>query len=116
MVYLLCMVLFSIGIYGVLTQRNLIKIIISLAVAESAINIFLVLLGYRVNGVAPIEEGTLEQHAAFVSASVDPLPQAMVLTAIVIGLGVLALSMVIAMRLYHRYGTYDITKIRKLRG
>ena len=116
MVYLLCLVLFSIGIFGVLAQRNLIKIIISLAVAESAINIFLVLLGYRVNGVAPIERGTVEQHSAFVNAAVDPLPQAMVLTAIVIGLGVLALSTVIAMRLYHRCGTYDITKIRKLRG
>jgi len=112
-VYLLCLIVFSIGIYGVLTQRNLIKIILSLAVTESAVNIFLVLLGYRVKGIAPIDDGTA---ANFAGAAVDPLPQAMVLTAIVIGLGVLALSMVIAIRLYHRYGTYDITKIRKLRG
>ena len=115
MVYLLCLLLFSIGIYGVLTQRNLIKIILSLAVAESAVNIFLVLLGYRAHGIAPIENNTVT-HAEFVRSAVDPLPQAMVLTAIVIGLGVLALSIVIAMRLYHRYGTYDITEMRKLRG
>jgi len=112
-VYLLCLLVFSIGIYGVLTQRNLIKIILSLTVTESAVNIFLVLLGYRIKGIAPIDDGAV---ANFAGASVDPLPQAMVLTAIVIGLGVLALSMVIAMRLYHRYGTYDIMKIRKLRG
>ena len=115
MVYLLCLILFSVGIYGVLTQRNLIKIIISLAVAESAINIFLVLLGYRAGGVTPIQEST-QTGAELARVTVDPLPQAMVLTAIVIGIGVLALSIVIAMRLYHRHGTYDITEINKLRG
>jgi len=114
-VYLLCLVLFCVGMYGVLTQRNLIKIILSLAVAESAVNIFLVLVGYRARGVAPIESAAVP-HGTFAAAAVDPLPQAMVLTAIVIGLGVLALSMVIAMRLYHRHGTYDITKINELRG
>jgi len=40
----------------------------------------------------------------------------MVLTSIVIGLGVLTLLVAIALRLYHRYGTYDITEIRRLRG
>ena len=108
MVYLLCLVLFCVGLHGVLAQRNLIKIIISLAVAESAINIFLVLLGYRVGGVAPIQAYG-QTGAALAATAVDPLPQAMVLTAIVIGIGVLALSLVIAMRLYHRHGTYDIT-------
>ena len=115
MVYLLCLVLFCVGMCGVLTQRNLIKIILSLAVVESAVDIFIVLLGYRVNGIAPIESSAVS-HADFVSMSVDPLPQAMVLTAIVIGLGVLALSIVIAMRLYQQFGTYDITKINKLQG
>ncbi len=115
MVYLLCMVLFSVGIYGVLTQRNLIKILISLMIAESAVNILLVLFGYRVGGTAPIQEPG-QTGVQLAAAAVDPLPQAMVLTAIVIGVGVLALSMVIAMRLYHRHGTYDITEINKLRG
>jgi len=123
LVYLFCLILFSIGIHGVLTQRNLIKIIISLAVAESAINIFLILLGYRtgklggevVSGVAPIQNAGVS-GTELARMAVDPLPQAMVLTAIVIGVAVLALSVVIAMRLYHRHGTYDITKINELRG
>ncbi len=115
MVYLLCLVLFLIGIYGVLTQRNLIKIILSLAVVESSVSLFLILLGYRVGGIAPIETAA-RPHESFIGMSVDPLPQAMVLTAIVISLGVLALSIAIAMRLYQRYGTYDVTQIRNLRG
>lgn len=115
MVYLLCLILFAIGIYGVLTQRNLIKIIMCLGVTESAINMFLVLLGYRIDGVAPIQ-GAAQQGADLAAKSVDPLPQAMVLTAIVIEVGVLALAAVIALRLYHRYGTYDVRAIRNLRG
>jgi multicomponent Na+:H+ antiporter subunit C len=47
---------------------------------------------------------------------VDPLPQALVLTSIVIGLGVTALVISIALRIYEKYGTFDITKIRKLKG
>ncbi|MBU1090888.1 MAG: NADH-quinone oxidoreductase subunit K, partial [Candidatus Omnitrophica bacterium] len=45
-----------------------------------------------------------------------PLPHALVLTNIVIGLAVTALIVAIAIRLYEKYGTFDITKIRKLRG
>ena len=46
----------------------------------------------------------------------DPLPQALVLTSIVIGLGVLALMVALCVRLYEHYGTFDVTEIRKLRG
>jgi len=47
---------------------------------------------------------------------VDPLPQALVLTAIVIGLAVTALIAAIAIRVYEKYKTFDITKIRRLKG
>jgi len=47
---------------------------------------------------------------------VDPLPQALVLTSIVIGLGVTALVISLAIRIYEKYGTFDITKIKRLRG
>jgi multicomponent Na+:H+ antiporter subunit C len=107
--------LFMIGLYGVMVKRNLIKIIISLVIMESAVNVFLVMVGYRKEGIAPIMNKTMDAQT-FVSASVDPLPQALVLTAIVIGLGVTAMTIAIAMRLYERYGTYDIKEMRKLKG
>ncbi len=114
-VYVLCLILFLVGLYGVLSQKNLIKLIIGLGIMEYAVNMFLIMVGYRKDGKAPImESGTgLDK---FLSGAVDPLPQAMVLTAIVISLAVLALAIVIAMRLYQKYGTYDITEIRRLRG
>ncbi len=110
-VYLLCLVLFCIGLYCVLRKRNIIKIIIGLGIIEYAVNLFFVLVGYRMQGRAPI----LAKDEVITNI-VDPLPQALVLTAIVIGLAVTALLVAIAIRIYEKYGTFDITKIRRLRG
>lgn len=114
MVYVLCLILMLVGLFGALTEKNLVKIILSVAIIEYAVNLFLVLVGYRAEGVAPIM--TARGPVAFAARAVDPLPQAMVLTAIVIGLAVLALMVALALRIYHVHGTYDITEIRKLRG
>ncbi|MCM8757319.1 MAG: NADH-quinone oxidoreductase subunit K [Candidatus Omnitrophica bacterium] len=46
----------------------------------------------------------------------DPVPQALVLTSIVIGLGILSLMVAIAIRLYERYGTFDVTEMKRLKG
>ncbi len=96
--YILCLTLFCIGLYGVLRKRNLVKIIISLGIIEYAMNLFFVLLGYRYHGRSPLEA----QDQAILNM-VDPLPQALVLTSIVIGLGVTALVISIAIRIYEKY-------------
>ncbi|MBS3762218.1 MAG: NADH-quinone oxidoreductase subunit K [Planctomycetes bacterium] len=116
MVYILCLVLLLVGLFGALTQKNLIKIIVSVAIIEYAVNLFLVLVGFRIGGQAPILTSSEIPAARWASGTVDPFPQVMVLTAIVIGLGVLALMVALALRIYHRHGTYDVTEIRKLRG
>ena len=109
--YILCFILFCIGLYAVLRKRNIIKIIIGLGIIEYAVNLFFVLIGYRTHGRAPIK--ALDQN---ILNMVDPLPQALVLTSIVIGLAVTALLVAIAIRIYEKYGTFDITKIRRLKG
>jgi multicomponent Na+:H+ antiporter subunit C len=111
MTYLLCLVLFAIGLYAVLVKRNVIKIIIGIAIMEYAVNLLLILFGYRLNGRSPILERAVE-----IKNIVDPLPQALVLTAIVIGLATTALLVAIAIRIYEKYGTFDVTEIKKLRG
>jgi len=103
--------LFCVGLYGVLRKRNLVKIIVGLGIMEYAMNLFFVLLGYRFDGRAPIVA-----RAQNILNMVDPLPQALVLTSIVIGLAVTALIISIAIRIYEKYGTFDITKIKKLKG
>ena len=115
--YVLCMVLLAIGIYAMVAKKNVIKIIIGLAITEYAINMFLVILGWRAGPkpLAPIlAPGQSAQQ--FLANTVDPLPQALVLTSIVVGLSVLALAVALAVRLYQKYGTFDITEIRKLMG
>ena len=113
--YLLAMVLLGIGIYAIACKKNLIKVIIGVIVIEYAVNLFLLLLGYRGRGSAPIlSQGEAVQ--SFAAHSVDPLPQAMILTSIVIGLGVVALMAAMALRIHEKYGTFDLSQIRKLRG
>ncbi|MCF8304379.1 MAG: cation:proton antiporter subunit C [Bacteroidales bacterium] len=110
-VYSLCFVLFMVGLYGVVTRRNMIKIVIGLAIMEISIFMFLVLIGYIQGAEAPIITG----HETAVQF-VDPLPQAMVLTAIVIGLATNAMLLAIAIRIYKNYGTFDIRKVNELKG
>ncbi len=119
MTYGLCILLFLIGLYAVVTKHNLIKIVIGFIIMENAVNLFLIMLGYRMGGKAPIlwqDAAGKADIAAFANASVDPLPQALVLTSIVISLGVTALMVAICLRVYQRYGTFDISKIRRLKG
>ncbi len=122
MLYALCFLLFMIGLYCVLVKKNMVKIVIGIVVMEYAVNLFLIMLGFRTGGRAPIvDEADLtgigsEVSNLFVNSSVDPLPQALVLTAIVISLGSLALMISICIRTYEKYGTFDITQIRRLKG
>ncbi len=111
MIYLMCFVLFSIGIYCVVVKKKLIKIIIGFLIMEYAVNLFFVIAGYRARGRAPLHD-----PVQLIENMVDPLPQAIVLTSIVIGLAVTALMVAIAIRLYDKYGTFDVTKINKLKG
>ncbi|MFA4990966.1 MAG: sodium:proton antiporter [Candidatus Omnitrophota bacterium] len=109
--YFLCFILFSIGLYGVLRKRNIVKIIMGIAIMSYSVNLFFVLLGYKFRGRAPIDA-----HDQGIVNMVDPIPQALVMTSIVIGLAVMALLIAISIRLYEKYGTLDITKIRRLKG
>ena len=109
--YLMCFGLFLTGLYGVITRRNLVKIAISLSVMEFSTFLFLALTGYLEGGVAPIVD-----PADPAKVYVDPLPQALVLTAIVIGLATTAMIMDVIIRIYRKYGTFDIREIKNLRG
>ena len=111
-----------IGLYCAIVKKNMVKIVIGIMVMEYAVNLMLIMLGYHIGGVVPIvdksqmisKSGQIAE--SFILTSVDPLPQALVLTAIVISLGSLALMISICIRTYEKYGTFDITDIRRLKG
>jgi multicomponent Na+:H+ antiporter subunit C len=106
-----CVVLLLIGLYAVVAKRNIIKILIGFSLVEYAVNLLFALVGFKTGALPPIITD-LSQPRDFV----DPVPQALVLTAIVIGLATTALMLALAMRIYEKYRTFDITEIRRLRG
>jgi multicomponent Na+:H+ antiporter subunit C len=110
-IYVLCFILFLVGLYGVLTKRDIVKIILSLGIMGYAANLFLVLVGYKANSIYPILSEGKE-----IASMVDPLPQALVLTSIVIELGTTAMIVALAIKIFDKYKTFDITKIRRLQG
>jgi multicomponent Na+:H+ antiporter subunit C len=104
--------LILIGLYAVLGKRNLIKIVIGLSIMDTGINLLLISLGYVNRGKAPILTALVKSNA---EKFVDPIPQALVLTAIVIGVAVLALALSIVIKIYEKHHTLDISKIRGLK-
>jgi multicomponent Na+:H+ antiporter subunit C len=113
--YFLALVLIPVGLYAIVAKKNLVKIIVGVATLEYGVNLFLVLLAYRWGGIAPIFTRG-DNAAQFAKNAVDPLPQAMILTSIVIGLAVIALLIAVSLRLYQKYGTFDVTEMNELKG
>jgi multicomponent Na+:H+ antiporter subunit C len=112
--YIAVVVMIIIGLYAILFRRNLIKIVIGISLIESGVNLFLIILGYRDDGVAPIFT-SLPPGTSYPGEMVLPIPQALTLTSIVIGVAVLALMLSLVMHLYRKYGTLDVRKIRRLK-
>lgn len=110
-IYMLSSLLFLIGLFGVMTRRNIMKMLISVSIIETAVNIFLVALGYIKGAAAPILTGEMPRAAINGSNIADPLPHALVLTAIVIGVGTTALGIAIAIKLYAQHHTLNINRM-----
>ena len=111
MTYCLCLTLFMVGVFCILRKRSLIKIIIGIGIMEYSVNLFFVLAGYRSGGRAPIFASD-----QVIQPMVDPLPQAFVSVSIVIGLAMTILLTTLAIRLFDKYKTFDITKINGQKG
>ncbi len=112
-----------VGLYGALVKKSLIKIVIGLSILESGVNLLLITIGYIQGGTAPVFSPqllkdmplTLENIKALGNEMVDPVPQALVLTAIVIGFGVTAVALSLVIRLYRHHHTLVIDEIKNLK-
>jgi len=101
------------GLYGALTHRDVIRMIIGFTIADAGVNIVLVAIGVITGREAPILDTIAPAEAA--QRIIDPVPQALVLTAIVIGLGVTALMLAYAYRLFRFRRSLDISEYRDLK-
>jgi multicomponent Na+:H+ antiporter subunit C len=100
--YMLAAWLFVVGLWGVVTSRNLVHLIICLSVVQSSTYVLLLAIGYRFGSPAPvfadIPAGT---------PAVDSVVQALMLTDIVVEVTVMALLLAMAVQAYKRTGTLD---------
>jgi energy-converting hydrogenase B subunit E len=96
--------LIVIGLYAAIFLDNIIKKIIGLSFIEEGVNLFLVALGYKLGGIVPIFLPGMTK-SSFYANSAYPLPQALVLTSIVIGASTLAVMLALVMVLYKKHHT-----------
>jgi len=115
--YIITFAILAVCIYAIVLKSNLIKKVLGLTIMIDVVNLFLILTGYRrAQGPIPPIYPSPEQVQMVVERAVDPLPQALVLTAIVIDMCVTAFAIALVIRIYRAYGTLDVRKIRELRG
>jgi len=111
--YVASFFLIALGLYCIVVKYNLIKTVIGLGIMDYGVNLLLISIGYNPGGTAPIfTQGELSPASYFV----DPIPQALTLTSIVIGACVTAMSLALVIKLHESYGTLDTREIRRLRG
>lgn len=95
----LAVALFFLGLYGAMTQRNIVKTIIAVNIMDVAAIVFFLVINYQVSASPPV--------APTEAPIADPIPQALMITAIVIGVSVTAMCLALFLRVAYRYDTAD---------
>ena len=106
--------LLMVGLWGIISQKNIIKMIISFGIIDTSIHMLLVAIGYIRNRTAPIIDSAVSKSDA-VDQITDPVPQALVLTAIVIGVGITALLLTYALKLFRQNKSLEINQYNSLK-
>ena len=117
--YLAAAALFCLGLYTVLTRRNLIKMVMGLSLMESSTYLLFISMAYRSGSTAPVllnpPKGQSREQLAAGNVA-DPVLQNFCLTAIVIGVAVTAVFLSVVVRIAQHRRTLDADEVRELRG
>lgn len=109
--YVLFALLLVVGLYMVVASSNLVKKIIGLNIFQTGLFLFFVTTAFVDGGSSPVIPKEADAGAAFAS----PLPQVLVLTAIVVGVALTAVALALVIRIYDAYGTLDEETLREVR-
>ncbi len=107
-VYVGVMVLLAIGLYGMLAKRNLVKKLVGMVIFQTAIYLFFIQGAAQMGATVPVIE---EELGTAADTYVNPLPHLLILTALVVGVGVLGVALSFLLRIYRRHGTFDEDEI-----
>jgi len=107
--YWICIILMMVGFYGVIAKTNLVKKALSLSLFQTGILVFYISIGKVEGGTAPVLDKA-DPNAVYS----NPIPHALMLTAIVVGVATLAVAMAIVINIRERYGTIDEQDLEQL--
>jgi multicomponent Na+:H+ antiporter subunit C len=110
--YLVAVWLLLVGLWGVITSRHLVHMVLCLTVMQSSTYVLLLAVGYRTGGKAPIITTTVPPRSSFV----DPVVQALTLTDVVVEATVVAVLLALTVQAHKRFGTADPDEIVAIRG
>ena len=113
--YITAALLLVLGMYVICTQKNLIKIVLGMGIVDYGINLLIVSIGFNDGGSAPIYSFPDLINGA-VHHFVDPIPQALTLTSIVIGACVDAMALSLVIMIFRKYHSVNRDDVRRLRG
>ena len=118
--FLIYIILMMIGLYAMMSKKNLVKKVIGMNIFQTAIILFFVSIAYKKGATLPILEHGHEgvehahesiEHAIDVASYINPLPHILMLTAIVVMVGTLGVALAIVLLIYRRYGTLEEDEI-----
>lgn len=104
--YWLIIMLMMVGLYTLMSRSNLLKKLAGLSIFQTAVILFYVSLGKLDEGTAPIIDAKFSQYA-------NPLPQVLMLTAIVVGVATMALGFALVVRIKEAYGSIEEDDIQQ---
>ncbi len=102
------LILFFLGLIGLLIRESILKSILSLTILEIGVILYVLGINYRIDQQAPVITGNLTYAA-------DPLPQALMITTIIIGVGITAITVTLLRIVEQRYGTTSWNALKELR-
>jgi len=114
--YIASVLLIVLGLYTICFKKHLIKIVIGMGIIDYGINLLLVSIGFNDGGTAPIYSMSDLLNGVSATFFVDPVPQALTLTSIVIGACVDAMALALVIMIYRKYKSVNADDVRRLRG
>ena len=107
--YWIFILLMMIGLYTIIAKPNLLKKVMGLALLQTAIFLFFISLGKVAGGTVPIRTSSFSLYS-------NPLPHALILTAIVVSVSTMAVAVAIIINIKQSYGTVEEDEIEMAEG
>jgi multicomponent Na+:H+ antiporter subunit C len=111
--YWVYIVLMMIGLYAMISKKNLVKKIIGMNILQTAVILFFISLGAKKDATIPIitHGTTTESHAVRAVDYINPLPHVLMLTAIVVAVATLGVALALVIKVFQQYQTLEEDEI-----